>query len=232
MIAVLLDPDPQRLNEEKKMLQAYNYGNSPQKVPSIGKKIKGSFSVIDEEEEEDEELLSGLINSLKLFNASKNRISDAGAAIVSTFLQKSQMLETLLLHWNKIRSKGSCSLAKALKKNTIIQILDLSFNSLGSGAKRKALLSKDQKKEEDVGIEQRHQLDKFECTDSAWKWRRAFMKNHTLLHVDVSFNGFSAEDMVAVGDGLRENHTILGCHIEGNSAKMDALGFVNPILNI
>ena len=51
--------------------------------------MKGSFSVIDEEEEEDEEILSGLINSLKLFNASKNRISDAGASVISTFLQKS-----------------------------------------------------------------------------------------------------------------------------------------------
>lgn len=57
------------------------------------------------------------------------------------------------------------------------------------------------------------------------------MKNMTLLHCDISFNGFAPEDMTAIGDGLRENHTLLGCHIEGNSAKMDSLGFVSPVLN-
>ena len=57
------------------------------------------------------------------------------------------------------------------------------------------------------------------------------MKNRTLLHCDISFNGFAPEDMTAIGDGLRENHTLLGCHIEGNSAKMDGLGFVCPVLS-
>ena len=56
------------------------------------------------------------------------------------------------------------------------------------------------------------------------------MKNLTLLHVDISFNGFSAEDMIAIGDGLRENHSLFGCHIEGNNARMDALGFVYPLI--
>jgi len=57
------------------------------------------------------------------------------------------------------------------------------------------------------------------------------MKNFTLLHVDISFNGFSAEDMIAIGDGLRENHALLGCHVEGNSCRLDSLGFVMPLLS-
>lgn len=57
------------------------------------------------------------------------------------------------------------------------------------------------------------------------------MKNLTLLHVDISFNGFSAEDMIVIGDGLRENHSMLGCHVEGNSCRMDSMGFVAPILS-
>jgi len=56
------------------------------------------------------------------------------------------------------------------------------------------------------------------------------MKNFTLMHLDISFNGFTAEDMTALSDGLRENHTLLGCHVEGNNARIDALGFLNPIL--
>jgi len=57
------------------------------------------------------------------------------------------------------------------------------------------------------------------------------MKNRTLVHVDISFNGFSTEDMMAIGDGLRENHSLLGFHIEGNNAKMDTLGFILPIIS-
>ena len=41
-------------------------------------------------------------------------------------------------------------LAKAIKKNRTIKILDLSFNSFGSGAIRKAVISDDIKKEEEV----------------------------------------------------------------------------------
>ena len=81
---------------------------------------------------------------------SKNRVSDAGAKVISTFIEKSELLETLQLHWNKIRSKGAMRIAKAIKTNQTIQILDLSFNSFGSGAVRKALISDDLKKEEEV----------------------------------------------------------------------------------
>ena len=34
--------------------------------------------------------------------------------------------------------------------------------------------------------------------------------------------------MLVIGDGLRENHTLLGFHTEGNNATIDSLGFVQP----
>ena len=126
-----------------------------------------------------------------MFNASKNRISDSGASFIARFIEKSQKLETLLLHWNKIRVKGAIFLAKSLKNNKVIKVLDLSFNSFGSsGGARRAIVASDLKKEEDVANEQQHQLEKFECSESAWKLRKTFMKNMTLMHVDLSFNGF------------------------------------------
>ena len=36
---------------------------------------------------------------------------------------------------------------------------------------------------------------------------------------------------MAIGDGLRENHTMLGFHVEGNNATIDSLGFVMPSLS-
>ena len=49
--------------------------------------------------------------------------------------------------------------------------------------------------------------------------------------MDISYNSYKCEDMLVIGDGLRENHTILGFHTEGNSANVDAIGFVMPIVN-
>lgn len=87
---------------------------------------------------------------------SKNKVSDTGAKLIATFISKSELLETLQLHWNKIRCKGAILLAKAIKKNRTVKILDLSFNSFGSGSIRKVLIQDDVKKEEEVAIDQRH----------------------------------------------------------------------------
>ena len=121
-------------------------------------------------------------------------------------------------------------LAKSIKTNRTIRILDISFNSFGSGAIKRAIVEDNLKMEEDVQAEQRHALTKIECATSAWKWRKTLMKNFTLLHLDISFNGFSDHDMIALGDGLRENHSLLGCHVEGNNCKLDTLGFIVPII--
>ena len=31
-----------------------------------------------------------------------------------------------------------------------------------------------------------------------------------------------------IGEGLKDNHTILGLHMQGNDARVDSLGFVTP----
>ena len=200
--------------------------------------MKKSFSVImgaaANSQAGDEEappfIPSGLLKTLKLFNVSKNQVSDAGAKDISNFIDKSECLETLQLHWNKIRAKGSMFLAKSIKANRTIKVLDISFNSFGSGAIKKAIVQDDLKKEEEVQAEQRHPIQKIECAVSAWKWRKTLMKNFTLLHLDISFNAFTDHDMIALGDGLRENHTLLGCHVEGNNSRLDSLGFIVPIM--
>lgn len=77
----------------------------------------------------------------------------------------------------------------------------------------------------------RHLLSQLQCVESAWKWRRSLQLNKFLTHVDISFNQFSVEDMQTIGDGLRENHTLIGFHCEGNNATVDALGFVQPVVS-
>ena len=53
-------------------------------------------------------------------------------------------------------------------------------------------------------------------------------ENKSLVHLDFSFNGFKADDIALIGEGLKHNHTILGIHMMGNEAKVDELGFVTP----
>ena len=87
---------------------------------------------------------------------SKNLVADAGVKILASFIEKTELLETVQLHWNKIRSKGAIDLAKALKGNKTVKVLDLSFNSMGSGSIRRAIVQDDIKKAEDVAAEFRH----------------------------------------------------------------------------
>jgi len=54
------------------------------------------------------------------------------------------------------------------------------------------------------------------------------MENINLLHLDLSYNHFGQNDIKAIGDGLKENHTLLGIHMQGNRANVDLLGFVEP----
>ena len=42
-------------------------------------------------------------------------------------------LVVLFLHWNKLGARGGSYIAKAMSKNQNIQILDLSYCSMGSG---------------------------------------------------------------------------------------------------
>ena len=47
-------------------------------------------------------------------------------------MEPNMSLRTLLLHWNRIRGKGSAALAKGIKHNNSLLILDASFNAFGS----------------------------------------------------------------------------------------------------
>ena len=53
-----------------------------------------------------------------------------------------------------------------------------------------------------------------------------FKTNKSLVHVDLSHNGFSREACEIMTEGLEHNHSILGLHMLGNACNTDALGFI------
>jgi len=108
-------------------------------------------------------------------------------------------LKVLLFHWNKIRGKGGSLIAKSLINNRSLIVLDGSFNSLGLSLNNK----------------------------SAHEFKNMFIENRTLIHLDLSYNSFSESALKILKEGLKENHTILGLHLQGNKAFIDSKGFLN-----
>ena len=139
-------------------------------------------------------------DSLQELNLSKTSLGDNGAIAVGSYLKDSKQLRKLDLHWNLIKAVGGSVLFKGLACNTSLKVLDVSWNALC------------------------HPQDFQIGTTIA----AAFRKHPNLYHVDLSHNQLSEEDCAAVNCGLSENHSIAGIHMQGNDAKVDALGFVNP----
>ena len=54
-------------------------------------------------------------------------------------------------------------------------------------------------------------------------------KNTELLHLDISYNNINVLDATAISENIKDNHTILGIHVDGNDMWVDELGFVFPI---
>ena len=95
------------------------------------------------------------------------------------------------MKWNKITSNGGVLLAEGLSQNNYLSVLDLSHNGLG------------------------HYYPSIKCGKdlmSAVCRKRAAMK-----HFDLSYNHFTLDEIKEMEPVLRENHTLFGFHIEGNS---------------
>ena len=55
------------------------------------------------------------------------------------------------------------------------------------------------------------------------------MKNNPLIHLDISNNNLPYEDCELISKEYKNNHTILGTHIDGNEMIIDSLGFITAI---
>ena len=140
----------------------------------------------------------GLLTSLIM---AENKIGDGGAAYLAKVLPACS-LTNLDLSWNEIKSTGASAIAEALLQNTILASLDLSWNAIGS-----------------MSDKERKIADNLSALLS---------DNATLTHVDLSQNQLSAYDCGRIGEGLKNNHSLLGLHITGNGGKIDAYGQLMP----
>lgn len=146
-------------------------------------------------------LQEGAAPQLIRLSLSENQISRAGNAL-GGMLGAQLRLNFLDLHWNFIAGDCALGLFQGVEANLAnggsLARLDLSWNCLGNGGAKAAMES----------------------------LARALKAECSLVHLDLSYNSLRAEDCVVLAGGLRDNHTLVGLHLVGNSASVDADGFV------
>ena len=51
----------------------------------------------------------------------------------------------------------------------------------------------------------------------------------SLIHLDISHNNLSYEDCKLISEKSKNNHVILGMHVDGNCMEINCLGFLSPV---
>ena len=153
--------------------------------------------------------------SLRVLNLSKNDITDIGVKWICKIIYHCNTLKGLFLHYNRILGKGGYDLARILTDNSILEVLDVSFNSICGG------------------ITTNDEVKATQLRDMYAKaWSECFKKNTALIHVDISHNNLRTIEIEIIADGLKHNHSILGIHLRGNEGNIDAQGFVSTLLDL
>ena len=52
--------------------------------------------------------------------------------------------------------------------------------------------------------------------------------NLSLIHLDISHNNLNYSDCKLIAEKSKNNHIILGIHVDGNAMEINCLGFINP----
>ena len=109
-------------------------------------------------------------------------------------------LTELYLHWNRFTGETGEKIAKALRDNSNLRVLDLSNNSLG-------LLNGDA------------------CAQA---FASLFGNEESeLLHVDLGNNRWVKKQIQDLAVGINANQTIYGFHLDNKFSTIDELGFLN-----
>lgn len=143
---------------------------------------------------------------------SQSTTAVAGAAL-GHFVAQSSTLKVLDLAWNALHGEAAEALLEGIYDNNKaadaresggLRRLGIAWNRLGSKATNS------------------------QTTRSAKLLCSIFEDCKAMFHMDLSYNGFGAEDCAVMAAGLAKNHTLFGLHLVGNEATVDDFGFIVP----
>ena len=196
-------------------------------------------------------ITNNLDAKIRYLNFGQNQLDDDISNELTLLIQKCEYLTVLILYQNQFRNQGAGLMMTEIKKHLRLKILDLSWNLIGTNLVDEiptldelTKASKDPKRHFDNAYlnELKYTLQ-FRRPGSISPVRLGSKvsyfttqlcelfhnKNTELLHLDISYNNINVVDATAISEHIKDNHTILGIHVDGNDMWVDELGFVFPI---
>ena len=190
---------------------------------------------------------------IKYLNLGQNLLNDEIASDLTVLINKCIYLNVLILYQNQFTNQGAGLMMSEIKNHTFLKILDFSWNLIGTNLTDEIptldeLIKASSKQEQKKNFDNAY-LNELKYT---MQFRRPgtlspvrigskvsyftsqlcelfHNKNIELLHLDISYNNINAVDAKAISENIKDNHTILGIHVDGNDMWVDELGFVFPV---
>ena len=189
---------------------------------------------------------------MKYLNFAQNNLNDDVAPEFAITSRKCERLQVLILYHNHFKNFGMSLIMSELKYHCNLKFLDISWNLIGTNLNeelptRDELLkcSKDPKKVfnnaelEELKIKMeypkvsllkksasvpvlRHTVSPF-TRELCEMFKNEYLE---LLHLDISHNNIGYVDCAQIAIDVKNNHTILGIHVDGNDMYIDELGFI------
>ena len=197
---------------------------------------------------------------LRIFNLSHNKLTNKGGTLIMKQLRTHTELRVLDLAWNNIGdyltkpNKFETIVNQFYRNNDREQRVFNNFHideairtarvnfrrnpflpSIDSKAPQKKpdKKAKDQKVDKPIFTEPKKVNEPIEKPSNFANELGGYFKEKslTLVHLDISHNNLSTIDCEFLSKEVKDNHTILGIHVDGNEMQIDPLGFLKPINN-
>ena len=190
---------------------------------------------------------------IKYLNFAQNLLNDEISTDLTILLNKCIYLNVLILYQNQFTNQGAGLMMSEIKKHSNLKILDFSWNLIGTNLTDE-IPTLDELVKASAKSEVKKNFDNAYLNELIFtmQFRRPgtlspvrvgskvsyftsqlcelfHNKNTELLHLDISYNNINTVDAKAISEHIKDNHTILGIHVDGNDMWVDELGFVHPI---
>lgn len=197
--------------------------------------------------------LTGNCGLLKHLLLSNNELCNSSAALILSNLRKHGEIKVLDLSWNiignleyKLPTREEL-LQKYIKEDEEKQkILEKNSPKKDDPKKKKPDKKGDdplskyyillnnveiEEKKYKIGEDKSNlKVERTKLSPFAIELGNFFVDNESLIHLDISHNNIINEvDCEYLSSSIIKNHSILGCHVEGNNLHIDDLGFLHVL---
>ena len=198
----------------------------------------------------------GFCNKLQIFVMNQNKITNKGGEKIIKKIRFHYELKVLDLSWNNIGDNlikepiyeelVNSDLKHPERKfdnftiNEALKNMKFNFrrNPLLPSDDKQNKNKKDDKKKEDVSkkplfTEPKKISEPTKNPSSFANELGAYFKekNLKIIHIDISHNNLNNIDCKFLSGEIKDNHSILGLHVDGNEMEIDSLGFIAPLDN-